>query len=52
VPSVLFVEKTEPNSDFAIGKIKAKLRLEVLFKKFHPRINLATLQNPLQERYP
>jgi hypothetical protein len=22
---------------------KAKLRLEVLFKKFHPRINLATL---------
>jgi hypothetical protein len=22
---------------------KAKLRLEILFKKFHPRINLATL---------
>jgi hypothetical protein len=37
------VNFVEQNSDFALFRPKAKLRLEVLFKKFHPRINLATL---------
>jgi hypothetical protein len=36
----------EQNSDFALFPIqdpKVKFRFEVLFKKFHPRINLTTL---------
>jgi hypothetical protein len=43
---VKFVEKIEQNSDSALFHIldpKVKLRLEVLFKKFRPSINLATL---------
>jgi hypothetical protein len=43
---VKFVEKTEQNSDFTLLPIidpKARLSYEILFKKFHPRINLTTL---------
>jgi hypothetical protein len=38
--------KTEQNSDFALFSIlepKARLRFEILFKKTHHKINLATL---------
>jgi hypothetical protein len=43
---VKFVEKIEQNSDFALffkWDPKARLRFEILFKKFHPRINMTTL---------
>jgi hypothetical protein len=43
---VKFVEKIEQNSDFALFfKLdpKARLRFEILFKKFYPRINMTTL---------
>jgi hypothetical protein len=46
---VTFVEKTEQNNEFALFlKLdpKARLRFEILFKKFHPRINLTTLFFP------
>jgi hypothetical protein len=39
-------EQTDKNSDFALFPIqdpRVKLRFKVLFKKFHPRINLTTL---------
>jgi hypothetical protein len=40
------LNKTEQNSDFALFPIvdpKARLRIEILFKKTHPRITLTTL---------
>jgi hypothetical protein len=50
VPSVLFYDEirwTKLNKIVILPNFpynpKAKLRLEVLFKKFHPRINLTTL---------
>jgi hypothetical protein len=45
-PTVKFVEQTDKNSDFALFALQdlwVKLRFEVLFKKFYPRINLTTL---------
>jgi hypothetical protein len=41
-----YFNKTENNSDFALFSLedpKVKLRFEVLFNKFHPRIYLTTL---------
>jgi hypothetical protein len=51
VTSILFYgeicrKKTDKNSDFALFPIldpKVRLRFEILFKKTHPRENLATL---------
>jgi hypothetical protein len=50
MPSVLFygeIHWTKLNKIVSLPYVpynpKAKLRLEVLFKKFHPRMNLATL---------